>query len=111
MVGADSAWVRKARSLHHLFQRMQGLLVKVKHAVSFGGHMQGFLAVRILRGYPRGAVAGVAGLRLNATQCKHKAACRVAPVSAQRHHADDIKRADHFASAAQANTLAQVHTL
>ena len=100
MVGRNFAWVCKASGLHHFLQGMQSLLVKVKHAVSLGGHVQGFLAVRVLRGHACRAIASVARLGLNATQRKHKATGRIAPVCAQRHHAGNVKSADHFTSAA-----------
>ena len=46
------------------------------------------------------AIAGMAGLRLNATQGKHEAARTVAPICAQSYRPEHIETTDNFAACA-----------
>ena len=63
-----------------------------------------------MRGDAGRAIAGVAGLCLQAAQSKHKAPCAVAPVSTQRHQAGNVKSADDLASAANLDAVPQADT-
>ena len=110
MVRGDFARVVHTCRLHQFLQRMQGLLVEVVNAFSLVGHHQRLLAQRVLRGHAGGAVAGVAVLCLDAAQCKHEAACAVAPVGTQGHESCNVKRAHDFARAAHFDALPQAST-
>ena len=74
--------------------------MEILYALRLVGHHQGNLPFGVLGGYPCRAIAGVACLRLNATQSKHKAARTVAPICAQSHRSDDIETTDNFAACA-----------
>ena len=102
--------VYHASRLHQLFERVQCFLVKVKHPCGFVCHYQRLLAQRVLRGYPRRALAGMAMLRLYAAQGKHKASRAVAPVRTQCHHPGNVKGTDYLARAANFDALAQART-
>ncbi len=75
--------------------------MEVLHALGLARHHQRLLALRVLRRDAGRAVAGVAGLRLDAAEREHEAARRVAPVGAERHHARDVEGADDLAGAAE----------
>ncbi len=57
-------------------------LVKPRHQRGAGrtSHDQGLLTHRVLGRHAGGAMPGAAGLRLDAAQRKHEAACAVAPI-------------------------------
>ena len=74
MMRRNVARMMQARSLHNLTQRMQGLIMKMMHALGLAGHMQRLLAMGILRRHTRRALARMATLSLDATQRKHKTA-------------------------------------
>ena len=109
VVCRNVARVQQPGRLHQLLEGVQRHAVKVEHALRFVGHHQRLLAQRVLRGDAGGAMPGVAGLCLQATQGEHKTACAVAPVGTQRHHAGDVKRAHHLAGAADFDAVAQAH--
>ena len=83
--------------------------MKVFHPLRFTGYHQGHLPLRVLGGDARGAVAGMAGLRLYATQGKHEPSGTVAPVGTQGQDPNHVKAADDFAARTQSNFRAQVH--
>ena len=97
----------QAGCLHQFHQRVQGAFVKHPDPLGLVVHHQRLLAQRVLRGHAGRALAGVASLRLYAAQRKHETTRRVDPVGAQRHHAGNVKSADHLAGAAELDTLAQ----
>lgn len=68
MGGADLAGMVQAGGLYQLAQGFQGQLVEAEHALGLVGHDQGLLALRVLGRDAGGAVAGVAGLGLDAAQ-------------------------------------------
>ena len=68
VVGSDFGGVVHTGGLYQLFQCMQRLLVEVVDPCRLVGHYQRLLADGVLRGHAGGAVAGVAGLGLQATQ-------------------------------------------
>ena len=51
--------VAQPGGLHQFLQRTQRLVVKVVDAVGLGRHHERLLAMRVLRGHIRGALAGV----------------------------------------------------
>ena len=53
---------------HHFFQCFHGFLMVLVNALGLVGHDQGLLAVGVLRGHAGGAIAGVAGLRLDTAE-------------------------------------------
>ena len=103
----DLLWVVEPRGLHQLLQRMQCAAMKVLHPVGLGRYDQRLLAQRILRGDARWAVAGMAGLRLNAPERHHETATRVAPIGAQRHHPRQVESRDHLACTTDLDAAAQ----
>ena len=101
-VGGDARPGRcRPGRLHQLLQREQRVLVEVVDAVGLVGTSSACCALRILRRHAGRAVAGVAGLRLDAAEREHEAARRVAPVGAEREHARDVEGADDLAGAAE----------
>ena len=88
---------------------MQCAFVKQPDPLGFVADHQGLLAQGVLRGHAGRAVPGVAALRLDTTQCKHKSARRVHPVGTQRHHPGNVKSTDHLAGAAEFDAIAQAN--
>ena len=111
MVCGDLLRVLQPGGLHQLLQRVQRAAVELGHAGGLVGHHQRLLAQRVLGGHAGGAVAGVAGLCLQATQRHHEAARRVTPIGPQRHHTRHVKSRDHLARAANPHAAAQAHPL
>ena len=83
--------------------------MKVFHPLRFAGYYQGHLPLRVLGCDARGTVAGMAGLRLYATQGKHKPPGTVTPVGTQCQDPHHVKAADDFAARTQSNFRAQLH--
>ena len=109
VVRAQILRVLESCRLHQFTQCLQRLLMELVHPFTLVQHHQGLLPQRVLRGHARRAGAGVAVLGLYAAQRKHETACAVAPVGAQRHQADGVKRAYHLAGRAQAHPFAQAY--
>src|SRR5262249_19803764 len=72
-------------------KRTQSRLMKTEYALSLVVYDDRALTRRVLTGHPGWTAIGVTCLRLDATHREHKAARRVAPVGAQRHHPHDIE--------------------
>ena len=85
--------------------------MEVSDPLGFVRDYQCLLTDRVLSGYARGAMTGVARLRLNTAERKHEAARAVAPVSAHGDHTRHVKCADDFSAGTNANlvTNAQSH--
>ena len=107
VVRRDVARVLQPGGLQQFAQGLQRFRMKVVDALGFVAHHQRVLADRVLRGDAGGAVAGVAGLGLQAAQREHEAARAVAPVGPQGQHAGHIKGGDHLAGATDFDAVAQ----
>ena len=70
--------------------------MKLEYPFRLIRHHQCAHAVGILRAHTRWAVAGVAGLRLQATQRKHKATCGITPIGTHRDGAGDVECGNDF---------------
>ena len=99
--------MRQARRTDHVHQRHQRFPVEVSDPLGFVRDYQCLLTDGVLSGYARGAMTGVARLRLNTAERKHEAARAVAPVSAHGDHTRHVKCADDFSAGTNANLNTQ----
>ena len=89
-------------------QGVQGVVVKITHPLGFGLHDQRHLSFGVLGCNTRWAIAGVAGLSLNAPNGEHEAPGAVAPISAQSQGSCHVKSGDDFAAGTQFNFVSQI---
>src|SRR6516165_6181625 len=90
-------------------QRLYGSAVEVEHALCLVWYDQGALTPAVLRRYAGRAAVGMAGLRLDAAERKHEAACRVAPVGTQCHDARNVESAHDFTTGAELDAVTDIY--
>ena len=81
--------------------------MKFAYALSFVWHDQGHLAHWVLCGDAGWAISRVTGLRLDATQGKHKTTRTIAPICAQGQYPCHVKSAHNFAAGTEFDVIAQ----
>src|SRR6516164_974233 len=90
-------------------QRLYGSAVEVEHALCLVWYDQGALTPAVLRRYAGRAAVGMAGLRLDAAERKHEAACRVAPVGTQCHDPRNVESAHDLAAGTKLDAVSHIY--
>ena len=84
--------------------------MKIGDSLPFVGYIERALPQRILRCDSSGTPTGMACLRLNTAQRKHKASRRIAPIGAKRHDPRDIKGGYNLTACTNLYSTAQVQS-
>src|SRR5580693_768222 len=91
-----------------LGERFQGGAMKIIDALGLVRNDERALPRAVLGRDAGRAAVGVARLRLDAAECEHEAARRIAPVGAERHDTRDIEGADDLARSAHPDAIARI---
>src|SRR5215813_9230041 len=97
----------KSGSVNEVSKSTQRAVMELAYADSLVRDDDSPLAPGVLRRDAGRTTIGVAGLCLHATEREHEAACRVAPVGAERKNTRHVETSDYTPAGAQANVVPQ----